>query len=263
MAARRHRPARSRHPHRPLEGELIAPAPAVRMPRRRGRWLTRDVPFFFGWSSALSTFLVFGMGSLVGGSGLLVPAAGALGVGAFVTGGLAFLLRNRRPAAPPYRALVDGMPESTRSVLESAAGSVLQQRRRIAAAQHSTPHPAVRPVLDHADVLLARVDALVRSPAVQSRRPYEPDVLLLEGMAERYLPELLGALEENQRYLASTFTPQSQQQALANLGVIEQQLAQLDAGVNRIESDLVQGSTRSLDVQTDFLQQRLHGDSVH
>ena len=101
-----------------------------------------------------------------------------------------------------------------------------------------------------------RIDALMRTEVVQSRRPYDEDVMLLEGMSTRYVPELLGAVEDNLAFLSS-LTPGSQDQALQNLQVIDEQLAALNDGVDRIESELVGGAARSLNVQREFLRARL------
>lgn len=228
----------------------------VAMPRRRGKWLTRDVPIFFGGILSLGTFVLFGFGSLVGGTGLIGPALGAVAVGAAVAGGSAYLLRNRRPAQQPLRAVSAAVPEGTRALLGGAVSNAVKQRRRIAELnRRSTPH-AARPVLARADALLVRIDALMRTEVVQSRRPYDEDVMLLEGMSTRYVPELLGAVEDNLAFLSS-LTPGSQDQALQNLQVIDEQLAALNDGVDRIESQVVGGAARSLDVQREFLRTRL------
>ena len=148
------------------------------------------------------------------------------------------------------------MPEGTRALLEGAVSTAMNQRRRIAELnRRSTPH-AARPVLARADALLVRIDALMRTEAVQSRRPYDEDVMLLEGMSARYVPELLGAVEDNLGFLSSS-APGSQDQALQNLQVIDEQLAALNDGVDRIESQVVGGAARSLDVQREFLRTRL------
>lgn len=241
----------------PLEGKVYPPTGrGMAMPRRRGKWLTRDVPIFVGGIISLGTFVLFGFGSLVGGTGLIGPALGALAVGAAVAGGSAYLLRNRRPEQEPLRAVSAAVPEGTRAILEAAASSALTQRRRISDLSRRAKHSAAAPVLSRADALLVRIDALLRTEVVQSRRPYDEDVMLLEGMSARYVPELLGAAEDNLGFLTS-LSDESRQRALENLQVIDDQLAALNDGVDRIESEVVGGAARSLDVQREFLRTRL------
>ena len=45
------------------------------------------------------------------------------------------------------------------------------------------PRCAVKPVLNRADALLQRINSLMGSTTLQSRRPSDADVMVLEGMA--------------------------------------------------------------------------------
>src|SRR5699024_1922587 len=137
-----------------------------------------------------STFVVFGVSSLIGGAGLLAPLLGGLVVGVVVGGGSGFLLRNRRPQPIRLAAPDRGMPAGTRMLLEKTVKASTQHRRRIARIRRGAPGPEVRTMLNRADVLLQRVSALLASTAMQARRASDADVILLEGMATRYIPDL-------------------------------------------------------------------------
>ena len=122
--------------------------------------------------------------------------------------------------------------------------------------RRAKPGPAVKPVLNRAELLLQRINALVGSAALQSRRASDDDVLMLEGMAARYVPELVRALEDTAGFLTPV-TGESREKALTNLQSIDQQLAALGEELDRIEHDIVAGVTRSLDVHFEFLRRRL------
>lgn len=241
----------------PLEGKVHPPhSKAVSVPRRRGKWLTRGVPTVLGGVSGFSVFTVFGIAALIGGAGLLWPLAAGLGVGAVVGGGSAFLLRNRKPVKPRLTLTDADMAPSTRALLEEVVDATTQQRRRIVELRRRSPGSAVKSVLQHADSLLARIDALLGHEVLQGRRPSDGDVMMLEGMSSRYIPELLDATEDTMRFLAS-FQGDARREALANLKSIDEQLTVLAEGVERIEGDVVSGVTRSLEVHHEFLTTRL------
>lgn len=240
----------------PLEGKIHGPTrKGVSAPRQRGRWLTVGVPAVLGGLFGFSSFIVLGVGSLIGGAGLLTPLLAGLGVGAVVGGGTGFLLRNRRPKAVRLNAADPQMPVGTRSMLERTVRATTRQRRRIAAMRRRARNPSVRPVLDRADSLLRRIDSVVASESLQSRRPSDGDVMVLEGMATRYIPDLVSALEDTAGFLTS-FQGSPRERAIANLQRIDQQLIALDEGIERIEDDVVADVTRSLDVHSEFLRNR-------
>lgn len=249
-----HRPAWG-PPGDPLVGTVHAPlSTAVAVPRRRGRWLTTVVPTVLGGTFGISSFMVLGVSSLIGGAGLLAPLLAGLGVGVVVGGGTAFLLRNR--TQKPVRLGATELPAGTRAALEKIVHSTKHQRRSLTRMRRAKPGPAVRPVLNRAELLLQRINALVGSAALQSRRASDDDVLMLEGMAARYVPELVRALEDTAGFL-SPVTGEAREKALTNLQSIDQQLAALGEELDRIEHDLVAGVTRSLDVHFEFLRRRL------
>lgn len=242
------------------EGTILPPrSRALSKHRRRGRWLTVGVPTVLGGTLGFTTFLILGVSSLVGGVGLLAPTLAGLGVTAVIGGGSAFLLRNRRPKRVTLSGSSEELTAGTRAVFEKILHATSQQRRRLFRARRHTRGPLLTPVLDRADTLLQRIDGLLASGTLQSRRASDADVLALEGMATRYVPELLDALEETAGIL-TTVEGDAQRKAMTNLQRIEQQLTTLDARVARIEDDVVSGVTRALDVHQEFLRTRFADD---
>lgn len=241
----------------PREGKILAPrSKEVAPPRPRGRWLTVGVPVVLGGMLGISSFIVLGVSSLVGGAGLIAPLLAGVGVGAVAGGGTAFLLRNRKPKPARLSAAGGEMPVGTRTMLEKIVKSTTRQRRRLARMRRRKPNPAVKPVLNQADVLLQRINSLMGSATLQSRRPSDGDVRMLEGMAERYIPDLVDSLEDTVGFLAPP-TGTAREKAFANLQSIDQQLGALGDDIERIEDDVVSGVTRSLDVHSEFLKTRL------
>ena len=86
--------------------------------------------------------------------------------------------------------------------------------------------------------------------------------MMLEGMADRYIPDLLDALDENLGFLSS-FEGGARETAVANLESIDQQLEVLGEGIERIEADVVSGVSRSLEVHSEFLKTRFSAQRVN
>ena len=242
---------------RPLEGKIHAPySKAVSAPRRRGRWLTVGVPSVLGGSLGLGSFLVLGVSSLIGGAGLLVPLAAGAGVALVVGGGTGLLLRNRAPQSVRLNRAAGEIPAGTRATLEKIVKDSRSQRRRLHRMRRRATSPVVRQILHRTETLLVRIDALLGSASLQSRRSSDGDVMALEGMADRYIPELVDALESTTGFLSPTTTDTARDKAVANLESIDEQLTVLSEGIDRIEEDIISGVTRSLDVHSEFLRSR-------
>lgn len=255
------RPAPSLRPARALEGRLLGPGSrGLATRRRRGRWLTVGVPVVLGGSFGIGTFMLLGVASLVGGAGLLTPLIAGVGIGVVVGGGSALLLRERRAA--PVRLDAAGsagieVREGTRRTLTGVVRSTRRLRRRLTRLRRRTRRSTGLPAVVHrAEALLEQIDALASTAALQSRRASDDDLMLVEGMAERYIPDLVRALEDTAPMLQPS-TGRSHEQAVANLASIDQQLEALGARLDRVEDDLVAGVTRSLDVHAEFLRTRL------
>ena len=241
----------------PLEGTVHAPrSRAVSVPRRRGRWLTVGVPVVLAGAFGIGSFMVLGVSSLVGGAGLLTPFLAALGIAAVVGGGSGFLLRNRRPKPVRLGRTAEEVSAGTRAMLEKIVKDSAHGRRRIHRMRRTVHGATERHLLDRAETLLLRVDALLGTAALQSRRASDPDVMLLEGMTERYVPELVGALEGTVGFLGGTSTQDTRARASENLQRIDEQLAVLDGRLDRLEREIVTGVSRSLDVHSEFLRAR-------
>lgn len=241
----------------PLEGTVHAPRTrAVSVPRRRGRWLTVGVPVVLAGAFGIGSFMVLGVSSLVGGAGLLTPFLAALGIAAVVGGGSGFLLRNRRPKPVRLGRTAEEVSAGTRAMLEKIVKDSAHGRRRIHRMRRTVHGATERHLLDRSETLLLRVDALLSTAALQSRRASDPDVMLLEGMTERYVPELVGALEGTVGFLGGTSTQDTRARASENLQRIDEQLAVLDGRLDRLEREIVTGVSRSLDVHSEFLRAR-------
>src|SRR5699024_1836402 len=87
-------------------------------------------------------------------------------------------------------------------------------------------------------------------------RASDADVMLLEGMVDRYVPDLVGALEDTLGFLAPTTTPDARARAIENLHSIDEQLSVLGESIDRLEKDIVAGVSRNLDVHSEFLRAR-------
>lgn len=245
----------------PLEGKIHSPySKAVSAPRRRGRWLTVGVPSVLGGSLGLGSFLVLGISSLIGGGGLLIPLAAGVGVAAVIGGGTGLLLRNRAPQAVRLNRTAGEIPAATRATLEKIVKDSRSQRRRLHKVRRQTSSPAVKQILHRTETLLMRIDALLGSASLQSRRSSDGDVMALEGMADRYIPDLVDALENTVGFLSPSTPEAARDKAIANLESIDQQLDVLSEGIDRIEDDIVSGVTRSLEVHSEFLRHRFADD---
>ncbi|MFC7455807.1 hypothetical protein ACFQS2_01260 [Brachybacterium sp. GCM10030267] len=238
---------------RPLQGTVHPPSEtAVDRPRRRGGLLWVGAPLLAGGAAGL-TSLVLGLGNVIAGP--LDTVGVALGVGALVAGGSGALARALRPKPALLSPVGPDVPETTRETLEGILEAAARTRERTTALRERASDPAARLALDHIDSLLERIETLVGSETIQARRPYDGDVTMLEGMATRYLPDLVDAAEDTIGFLAS-FAGAARQEALENLGTIDQQLSVLDEGLERIEADIVAGVSRDLDVHAEFLRSR-------
>ena len=247
----------------PLEGTIHAPrSQAISAPRRRGRWLTTGVPVVLAGMLGISSFILLGVSSLMGGAGLLEPLLAGLGIAAVTGGGAAILLRNRRPRPVRLGRPSPEVPAGTRAMFEKIVKDSRQQSRRLQRMQRRARGPAVKQILHRAETLLLRIDTLLGSPGLQTRRASDADVMLLEGMADRYVPDLVDALENTVGFLAPTTTEEARARAIQNLHSIDEQLVVLGGSLDQLENDLVGGVTRSLDVHSEFLRARFSEPSA-
>ncbi|MEE1618622.1 hypothetical protein [Brachybacterium sp. J153] len=237
---------------KPLEGAVHPPrSTAVDRPRRPGGALAAGVPLAAGGVGAVGALAL----GLVASLALPLALVAALGAGVLLAGGSHLLLRALRPAPTLLVEAQTGVGEGTREVLERILRATAETRATTAALRGRAPDPAARPALDHVDALLGRLEALTGAESVQSSRPSDGSVTLLEGMATRYLPELVEAIEDTIGFLAS-FQGAAREDALANLTSIDHQLTVLGESLEGVERDVVAGVSRDLEVHAEFLRRR-------
>ncbi|MDN5901209.1 MAG: hypothetical protein L0H74_14220, partial [Brachybacterium sp.] len=237
----------------PLQGTVHSPtSKAVGRPRRSP--LVRfGAPVLLGGLAAVLT-LVVGLGT--GLAGPLLALAAAAGVGVVTLGGSGALLNAPHRDQDERPVLDASVPDSTRAVLSTILESDTTTREQIAQQRPRTGGaPSATTVLDDVDALVTRIDALVATEQLQSLRPSAAEVTMLEGIACRYVPDLVEAASDTIGFL-QTFEGSARQEALENLGSIGQQLNVLEEGVEQIEADLVGGVSRSLEVHAEFLRTR-------
>ncbi|WP_341854116.1 hypothetical protein [Brachybacterium sp. GPGPB12] len=171
-------------------------------------------------------------------------------------------MRNRRPRPTRLGRSTEEISSGTRAMLEKIVKDSTQRRRRIHRMRRRIQGPTEKRLLDRAETLLLRVDAPLGSAALQSRRASDPDVILLEGMTERYVPELVGALEDTVGFLTPGSTEDTRARAAGNLRRIDERLAVLDGRLDRLEHEVVSGVSRTLDVHSEFLRARFSEPSA-
>src|SRR5699024_3951727 len=164
---------------------------------------------------------------------------------------------NRPQPGPEARPVLDAsVPEGTRDVLEKILAADATTRERLGRLRpQAASTPTATSVLDHVEALVTRIDALVAAEQLQSLRPSAGEVTMLEGIACRYVPDLVEAASDAIGFLR-TFEGSARQEALENLASVDQQLHVLAEGVEQIEADLVGGVSRSLEVHAEFLRAR-------
>lgn len=242
---------------RPLEGEVHEPrSTALARPRNRraNPLLSIGIPVLTGGIAAVGV-VALGLTGLIA-----VPLAviGGAGAGVLTAGGAGGLMHLIRRSTPPDHALpvtTADSPDGTREMLERILSACAGLDGRIRALRRSASEPTAITVLQDASSLITRIEALAGSPEIATLRPSSSEVLLLDGVACRYLPELLDAAGRTIGYL-TTFQGQARTEALENLQDVDRQLEVLADGIERIEQDLVSGVSRSLEVHAEFLRTR-------
>ncbi|WP_193105512.1 hypothetical protein [Brachybacterium sp. FME24] len=239
---------------KPLEGTVHGPTSSDVGRRRSGRsaLFSVGVPLLTGGLVAVAC-LVLGLGTAIVGP--LAAFGIAAGAGVLAAGGSGAAVRALTSPQTPQVTASTGESETTAAMLADIQGATARSRARTTELRRTASEPTVGLTLEHLDSLARRIDALAESETLRAQRPFESEVTLLEGIATRYIPELLDSVEDITGFLA-TFAGSARREALANLEDIDQQLAVLAEGVERIESDLVAGVSHSLEVHAEFLRTR-------
>jgi hypothetical protein len=238
---------------KPLEGKVHSPTSRAVGRPRRSPLVRFGAPVLLGGLAAVLTLAV-GLGT--GLLGPLLALGAAAGVGVVTLGGSGALLNAPRRDSAERPVLDASVPDSTREVLEKILAADERTRGRVAQLRsQASSAPSAALVLTDVDALLTRIDALVGTEQLQSLRPSASEVMMLEGIACRYVPELLDAASDTIGFL-QTFAGSARQEALASLESVDQQLNVLAEGVEQIEADIVGGVSRSLEVHAEFLRTR-------
>lgn len=249
---------------RPLEGEVHEPhsTALVRPTPRRANPLVRfGIPVITGGIAALGV-VALGLTGLIAVPLAVIGGAGAGVLTAGGAGGLMHLIRRSTRSDRSLPAATADSPDGTREMLERILSACAGLDGRIRALRRSASEPTAITVLQDASALITRIEALVGSPEIAALRPSSSEVLLLDGVACRFLPELLDAAERTIGYL-TTFQGQARTEALENLQDVDRQLDVLADGIERIEQDLVSGVSRSLEVHAEFLRTRFADQHVN
>ncbi|ASK65876.1 hypothetical protein CFK39_08590 [Brachybacterium avium] len=238
---------------KPLQGTVHSPASKAVGRPRRSPLVRFGAPVLLGGLAAVLT-LVVGLGA--GLAGPLLALAAAAGIGVVTLGGSGALLNAPRRDQEERPVLDASVPDSTRAVLTRILDADAATREELSVLRpQASSTPSAATVLDDVDGLVTRIDALVATEQLQSLRPSTGEVTMLEGIACRYVPDLVEAASDTIGFL-QTFEGSARQEALENLESIGRQLSVLAEGVEQIETDLVGGVSRSLEVHAEFLRAR-------
>lgn len=200
-----------------------------------------------------------------------------------MSGGVGLLLRALTPEPGLLVASAEDLSEQTAALLEKVLTSTRDMRTKLQEWGKELPRMQanlrshldeqrkagsegermVRPaqVLKQLSSLLSRIEALAQTEAVQQRQPNDGDLLMLEGIACRYLPEIVEALDDTFDFIMR-FTGTALTDAVGNLVVVHDEFNVMSESVARLEQDVVRGVTHSLDVHAEFLRQRLNAQDT-
>lgn len=220
-------------------------------PRKKGGGL---VPALVGAGVALASAagLVFGLG--------FAPIAGGL-IGLALGGGAGLMFS---PLAPKPLQLDGPSPTTVSGMLDQAAQSA-------DALEHTMRRLTSRPLWDGSPLderiahMLGAIRTLAATPALRGRTSIDGDVHMLHVISTDYLPTIVNLAIENDR-MHSTFSGRSSRaQVEQNIRVLEDQAGTLGEALDRIETDVVKGATRSIREHEAFLRSRFErfgADSV-
>ncbi|MDK8346801.1 hypothetical protein QP868_08465 [Brevibacterium sp. UMB1308A] len=249
---------------------------------------TRTQAMIAGASGVLlgATTAVLGLGSFagaVGVAGIAVVAGGAMAtaVGVFlhaVSPAPSLLVTTSEEVNESTATLLENVLNSTRDVrhkLEEWRGELPQIKRNMRAqggagaasggdatsggdAASGRYGGASRPaeVLDQLAGILTRIEGLAQTEAVQERDPSDGDLLMLEGIACRYIPELMDAVDDTFDFLAK-FSGGALKDVQNNLETIHSEFGVMSETLEQLEQDVVRGVSHSLEVHSEFLRRRL------
>ncbi|SJM57062.1 hypothetical protein [Gulosibacter sp. 10] len=206
-----------------------------------------------GWALPASVAAVLAAGAAAACIlllGIAWPLGLAIGAAVGAGGGLLML-----PTAP--RPLEVAAPEPT-----TVAGSLDAVQQRCAAMTAALRRPQSRPLWAGTDVderlagLVDRVRTLGRLPELGGRTRLDGDVRMLYQIAADYLPAVVNLAIDNDRMHSAFAGARSREQVERNVRDLEEQVAILSEVLDRIETDVVRGTTQSIQEHEAFLRLR-------
>lgn len=184
--------------------------------------------------------------------GLGMAAPFAVGVGSVVGAGIALL------GAPMGPSLIEGParePTSVTGMLGEATASAARMdeaMRRLA----SRPLWAGTTLDEDIASQIGRIRTLAATPALQRRPGVDGDVRMLYVLATDYLPTIVNLAIENDRMHVSFTGRHSREDVEANIRGLDEQTGVLGEVLDRIESDIVRGTTQDVEQHAAFLRSR-------
>lgn len=112
------------------------------------------------------------------------------------------------------------------------------------------------PLDEHIHHMLEGIVALANSPVLRRRTAVDGDVQMLYLLATDYLPTIVNLAVENDRMHVTFSGRSSKQQVERNIAGLEEQAGILAEALDRIENDVVRGTTQSVQEHTAFLRDR-------
>lgn len=190
-----------------------------------------------------------------------LPPIVAIGIGLVMGVGAALLFA---PVPPKPLDLSGPPPAGVDATLERVLASADETERAVARLRGRalwTSSSLDEQVL----ALVGGIRALATTPAMAARSALDGDVDMLYRLATDYLPAIVNLATEQDR-MHSTFSGRtSREQVERNVRGLEEQVAILAEALDRIETDVVRGSTQSVHEHAAFLElrfERLDGDAV-
>lgn len=200
--------------------------------------------------SAAGLVLGLGFAPVVG---MAIGAALGVGAGLMCT-----------PLAPKPLVLGGPPPVTVNGMLDEAAQSAEQMgqtMRRLT----SRPLWDGSPLDERIGQMLQGISTLAANPTLRGRQGIDGDIQMLWSLATDYMPTIVNLAIENDK-MHSTFSGRSSKaQVEQSIRSLEHQAGILGEALDRIETDVVKGTTRSIAEHDAFLRSRFEqfgGDSV-
>lgn len=202
---------------------------------------------------------VVGLGSSIAGP--IGVAVAAVGAGALMFGGTRLVMTAVTPEPALLVSSGEDLNEQTAALLERVLQATVKNRDTLTTWQGRTqPEGRAHDVISVAQDLTNRIETLAQSEVIQRREPFDGTLGMLDGIATRYLPELMENLDDTIEFI-NKFSGSARQDALNNLDALNEQLGILGEALEKVERDIVKGTTHSLDVHSEFLRTRLKKSS--